>query len=189
MLEKVFQNMSAQKDADFFDLPVLNIFSVNVLVTAEQSIDNNGDTESVWGYDSDHYMSSSDESDDEDSTKKLDDNIIQQVTSKLPGWATECRISHSALSRLLAIFRKVIPSLPKDSRTLLRTRNFIKPQEITGRSFCYVGINNGIIYNISSVDSNAITLQINIDGLPLLKSSKTELWPILGMIQKFRDRM
>ncbi len=188
MPKKVSQNMSAQDDVNFFDLPVRNIFSVNVPVTAEQSIDGNGDPESAWNYDSDHYISSSDESDDEDSTNKLDDNI-QQVTSELPVWATECHISHSALSRLLAIFRKVIPSLPKDPRTLLRTRNFIKPQEIAGGCFCYFEIKNGIIDNISSVNSNTITLQINIDGLPLFKSSKTELWLILGMIEKFCDRM
>ena len=117
MPEKVSQNMSAQDDADFFDLPVLNIFSVNVPVTAEQSIDGNGDPESAWDYDSDHYMSSSDESDDEDSTNKPKDNIIQHVTSKLPEWATECRISHSALSRLLAFSESysLLAKRPKNS--------------------------------------------------------------------------
>ena len=76
MPEKVSQNVSAQDNADFFDLPVLNIFSVNIPVTAEQSIDGNGDPESAWNYDSDHYMSSSDESDDEDSTSNLDGNLF-----------------------------------------------------------------------------------------------------------------
>ena len=56
-------------------------------------------------------------------------------------------------------------------------------------SFCYFGIKNGIIDKISSVDSNTITFQINIDDLLLFKRWKTELWPFLGMIEKFCDRM
>ncbi len=46
MPEKVSYKMSAQDDADFFNLPVLDIFSVNVPVTTEQNIDGNGDPES-----------------------------------------------------------------------------------------------------------------------------------------------
>ena len=80
--------------------------------------------------------------------------------------------------------------LPKHPRTLLNTNTSVVTREVPGGVYCHVGIENGIndqISSQSSVTCEQVVLQINIDGLPLYKSSSSQMWPILGMIENYRD--
>ena len=36
---------------------------------------------------------------------------------------------------------------------------------------------------VNSLKNNELLLQFNIDGLPIAKSTNSQLWPILGMIR------
>lgn len=74
--------------------------------------------------------------------------------------------------------------LPKDSQTLLRTPRTVQTTTKCGGTFGYVGIENGInkAFSFLSLNTDAIKLVVNIDGLPLSKSSSSQLWPILGSI-------
>ncbi|KAL5022613.1 hypothetical protein ScPMuIL_001768 [Solemya velum] len=79
--------------------------------------------------------------------------------------------------------------LPKDPRTLLKTAKNYAVTEICGGSYHHSGIATCISEELLSAtsplsvyDIDAVALQINIDGLPLFKSSSTQFWPILGRI-------
>ena len=49
-------------------------------------------------------------------------------------------------------------------------------------SYLYLGIRSGVVQILDSLSLkvNEISLDVNIDGLPLFKSSKLHLWSILG---------
>ncbi|KAJ8975124.1 hypothetical protein NQ317_019944 [Molorchus minor] len=83
-------------------------------------------------------------------------------------WASESSVSHRDFIKLLQILRQHghEDNLTKDSCTLLKT-----PRD-----------NKTIIEMGSDKLPNQILLNINIDGLPLAKSSGSQFWPILGCI-------
>lgn len=102
--------------------------------------------------------------------------------------AIEFSISLTALSAILSILKHHHPFLPKDGRTLLRTRTIYKIETLG--KLHYSGILSAfhrILDNVWSVlpDRHAFLLQLNFDGLPLFKSTGTQFWPILGMLQGY----
>lgn len=58
-------------------------------------------------------------------------------------------------------------------------------QFITGHYYHY-GLQNGIIDFLSQLNNlklnNPIVINLNIDGLPISKSTKSQLWPILAQV-------
>lgn len=110
------------------------------------------------------------------------------LRAALADWALEFGISLIALSALLSILKHDYPFLPKDGRTLLRTKATYTTETLAGGIFHYFGILNAfyrILDNVWSAlpDKHTFRLQLNFDGLPLLKSTGTQFWPILGMLQ------
>lgn len=69
------------------------------------------------------------------------------------------------------------PSLPLDARTLLDTNRDNVCVDMGDGKFVYFGMNR---FMDSEVDVDQYELSVNIDGLPLFKSSKTQFWPIQG---------
>ena len=127
-------------------------------------------------------LSSSSDSEEEDVS-------VNDLTSRLATWASEFNISFVAIASLLSVLRPFHPSLPKDPRTLLKTpricTNEIK--SIAGGSYFHFGIVDSVskLLQKCSICLDGIKqvfLQINIDGLPLFKSSNTQFGPILGRI-------
>jgi hypothetical protein len=55
---------------------------------------------------------------------------------------------------------------------------------IEGGEYCHIGIERGLQYVIgnSSLPAGNLKLQINVDGIPLFKSSSLSLWPILCLV-------
>ena len=108
-------------------------------------------------------------------------NVVEQLSK----WAVEFNISQVALKHLILILKPLISDLPNDPRTLLSTpRNYVV-KDVGGGSYYYFGITKhllSIIENGTLIPGSVIYLQINIDGVPLYKSSKKQLWPILGKI-------
>ena len=101
------------------------------------------------------------------------------------GWLFS--IPHCKLKGLLSLLHPFHPQLPKDPRTLLQTMTKYVIDSIAGREYYQFGVTLGL-RNLSSAiisnirDDNEMHLQINIDGLPLFRSSKTQFWPILGRV-------
>jgi hypothetical protein len=108
------------------------------------------------------------------------------VREELCIWAVECNIALSAVTRLLGIMRKLNASLPSDARTLLKTRSTVKTRAISGGEYCHIGLADGILTTLSQNTCNpgaSIAIQVNVDGLPIFRSTGIQLWPILGRIQ------
>lgn len=158
------------------------------------SSDTDSDTDEYHGSDStcnssregtDHDLS--DISDEENNCKLK----ASDLRSQLCHWAVTNSITHSALGQLMDILKQYHPSLPKDARTLLSTGKVHTCSDgirkIDGGSYYHFGIASGVISKLA-FDSKLhaedhILLQINIDGLPLFKSSNMQFWPILGLLK------
>ena len=69
----------------------------------------------------------------------------------------------------------------------LKNTDNIEVRNVQGGSFCYFGIQKSIYNIISKNDFNdeTIFLQVNIDGLPIFKSSSLQLWPVLARFSDF----
>lgn len=129
-----------------------------------------------------------------DSSEELNlDSIVEERDSSndvkriLAEWAANRNISHGALSELLLILIKSGLDLPKDPRTLLSTLKSCEVKEIGDGSYYHFGVANALISLLSKeshVSVDTLTLRVNIDGLPLFRSSKMELWPILAKVKE-----
>ena len=111
-------------------------------------------------------------------------NANEAIKSFLTSWIAEFNISLTAVTALLRFLQKYHPDLPRDARTLLSTlrTHDIRPL-VTGGELWYCGIAHGIkqIHQEGKLntDERIISLQFNVDGLPLFRSSCLQLWPIL----------
>jgi hypothetical protein len=112
------------------------------------------------------------------------------IRSLLSAWAVAYSISHKALLALLEILCAYFTELPKDPRTLLKTpRTDVALKVVSNGSYYQFGladqIESQIVDHSFEVNSNtSVSLQINIDGVPIFKSSGGQFWPILGKIDK-----
>lgn len=140
------------------------------------------DLDNELGYSS---GTSSDEEHQSGSSEGDCSNSQKSFNDELASWATKYQVQRAAVNDLLALLKKQGHALPKDARTLLGT-----PKEVTvlskcGGQYIYFGIKHGITQVLSAHPGaleNGISLEliINIDGLPLFKSSNDQFWPILG---------
>ncbi|XP_065650129.1 uncharacterized protein LOC136078356 [Hydra vulgaris] len=127
----------------------------------------------------------SNDSDNESSSSLLssDDYNIQE---ELQQWITEFNVSHRAVNALLKIFQNVGVHVPKDARTLLKTPSSVVQKVVAGGVYYHVGVENAIRKLLQTkklpADCLNLRLNININGLPLFRSSNVQLWPILGSI-------
>lgn len=87
------------------------------------------------------YDNMFDESDKDDMGHGHSSDSIPDLRDSLVDWAIEVGISLMALSILLSILKCHHPLLPKDGRTLLRTKKF-KVKTLAGGVFYYFGILN-----------------------------------------------
>ena len=106
------------------------------------------------------------------------------ISTSIVEWYFHNRISISALGGLLSALKPHHPELPLDPRTLLKTPTNYVMREISGQQghYYHFGIAAGIDLDCCP-PSGPIKLQFNLDGLPLYKSSSTELWPILCLVK------
>lgn len=132
--------------------------------------------------------------DDSDSVKEDESDCYStyekniKLRSTLSKWAVEHNIPHVALNSLLKILNKELKNiLPNDARTLLQTNKanvdiiYSAPGEYwhNGLKKCLKNI-----FEDLSVPPDEISLKINIDGLPVFKSSKYQFWPILCSVSE-----
>lgn len=114
-----------------------------------------------------------------------DTDLISKIKSELSNWAIDFKIPHNALTNLLKIL-KVVPQLsqlPVDSRTLLgiHLRQLPLKDVLPGKYFNF-GVKNAVSLLLSKISENLldkIEICINIDGVPLTKSSGSQFYPIL----------
>lgn len=102
----------------------------------------------------------------------------------LQKWAIEHNISQQALKGLLSIIKHHYndTNLPYDPRTLLNTpqNSNMLLKDIPGGKYWHQGLEVCLRNSFKFISKDtSIELNINIDGLPIHKSSKDQLWPIL----------
>lgn len=111
-------------------------------------------------------------------------NEAKDLPSQLKHWATvEHKIPHNALDSLLKILNPLCPELPRDSRTLLNTPMTIPSISLQSGELVHIGLIHQKraqlkLYRVTNFANREILLCFNVDGLPLFKSTNTQLWPI-----------
>lgn len=117
--------------------------------------------------------------------KGTEDCVKEGLGVQLASWAVQFGITLTALGSLLSILRVPFPNLPRDPRTLLKTPRNENVKDIEGGQYFHFGIVASltkILTNMSCKFGEGVAslyLQVNIDGLPLFKSSSIQFWPIL----------
>lgn len=107
--------------------------------------------------------------------------------SNLAVWAIKHQISHIALRTLLQTLKQhsCFSKLSIDARSLLKTpRKQREMRIVTPGIYYHFGLLNSILDMLTAVKDNidCVKITINIDGLPLSKSSSQQFWPILGSV-------
>ena len=115
------------------------------------------------------------------------------LQTELRTWALRQKITLSALNDLLCVLAKCGLSLSLDSRTLMQT-----PREVSSFLNVLPGeyFHNGILkpierrlefLNYNENEIQQVHFLINIDGLPISKSSTDCLWPIQIKVPELRN--
>ena len=105
----------------------------------------------------------------------------RSMRHNLVNWAIDFNIKQNAVTSLLQILHSHLDcDLPRDARTLLQTPRSVEVMQMGSGEFVYLGLQR-IIENIIIEEprNTLINLLINIDGLPISRSSNACLWPIL----------
>ena len=90
-------------------------------------------------------------------------------------WACYNRCSKSCLDEFLVILRRYGCVLPKDARALLKTPTPVETKTMFGGSYVSLGTAAGLrrILGEEFSEDSIIELSVNIDGVPLYKSTLT----------------
>lgn len=133
----------------------------------------------------DHNTDSSSDSEIEESGNSGNADIRKDLAE----WALKHNCTRSTLNELLVILRRHgHKNLPADGRTLLQTPRTVDLLHKCGGQYAYFGIEKGILHILGLkslvLKENTISLQFNIDGVPLFKSSNVQLWPIMCSLNR-----
>ncbi len=81
--------------------------------------------------------------------------------------------------------KNVFDTLPQDSRTLLKTPRTVVVEGMANGNYYHFGLEKGILnlLKTSKLRRTSLKVLVNVDGLPLFKSSTTSFWPILGKVR------
>ena len=86
-----------------------------------------------------HWVSPVSDSD----TESIDE--FSDVLTCIKEWVVECQTPMSTLSSFLEIMRPYFPTLPKDPRTLFRTKTMYDTKELAGGLYYHFGMESGIL--------------------------------------------
>lgn len=90
-----------------------------------------------------------------------------KIKEELKTWALNNRITHTALNSLMTLLRDHIPTLPKDSRTLLKTPQHVNIITMGTGEYWYNGLRNCVINTFADLtESIVVSLTFNIHPGP-----------------------
>ena len=136
--------------------------------------------------------------DEEDGYVEEEENVADDIDNEegislrdnLASWACRNNLSRSCVNELLEVLRQSNLDLPKDARTLLQTPKHVEIKDKFGGKFIYLGIKDEMerfILKNNLTSNDTVFMNVNVDGLPLFKSSNQSVWPILGHFSKFEN--
>ena len=109
----------------------------------------------------------------------------EKITSNLARWAVECKIPRTHLNKLLRILREDqnLKYLPSDHRSILKSLRRVKTIDMSPDKFYQFSLTRGLSRVLECVPDNEIpykiSIHVNVDGLPMCKSTNGAFWPIL----------
>lgn len=167
-----------------YESMVVEAITEDVTDDAEVEVGFNAD-DFIARYDSDYADALS------DTSSSASEDADEQLRDDLATWASQHAVTHITLRALLALLVRFHPGLPKDPRTLLGTTSTNAVVSVAKGSYVHIGIKESLelkyaSHQLSTTDK--ISIQVNIDGLPLFKSSTLQLWPILGLLTEVEHR-
>lgn len=123
-------------------------------------------------------------SNDDENDKDTENNDLKIF---LANWAVKENISQTLRILLRGILQytceKCHYNIPSNPRTFLCTPRKTNVRNCADGEYYHFGLFKSIKDNLSLLKNlNNIKISINIDGLPLAKSSQQQLWPILGSV-------
>lgn len=145
-----------------------------------------------------HYIFDNDDDDDPNVNELPEENVqcneeLDNFRPDLRDWAVRNNECHKSINELLQLLLKYTNySLPKDARTLLRTPRTTIYTNIAGGQYLHFGLVN-VLYSLmeqytkAGLLVNNVALSLNIDGLPISRSSPHCLWPILVADEIFKS--
>lgn len=157
-------------------------FSDNTAVNADS--DNElTDAETDYGFHA-RPVSTSESSDESDIN--LGDNLGLTLRENIAMYVIKHKLSVPATNELLKLFKSAgVKGLPRDRRALIRTpRRIMGIVDKCGGCYKYLGLETGLIdclqNNPTFVPGNSIiSFNVNMDGVPLYKSTNGQFWPLL----------
>ena len=156
-----------------------SIFNGNIT----SSDDTNSEMEGGFEDEHDIFIPSS----DDDEQVQPPQNANKEFMDKLRVWKSQHGIKMRAVSDLLKILR-VCPGLeflPKDCRTLMKTPRSTEIREIEPGQYAHFGISKGVAKVLKEFRiQDSITLNVNVDGIPLYGSSNIQCWAIQGHVKE-----
>lgn len=128
-----------------------------------------------------------------DPSVSVNDTINREFQERLSNWVIDCNIPRTHVNELLHVLKSYpgLDFLPKDYRTLLKTVRKVVSVSISPGSYVHFGVANGIMRCLHTVKlSHVLThckLKVSIDGIPLTKSTNSQFWPILGLVDGIEE--
>ncbi|ODM88758.1 hypothetical protein Ocin01_17924, partial [Orchesella cincta] len=155
-------------------------------IPKKQEASNNGNisdaieiNEVNWSFEETRYpqVESSIELKNVEDCKSEDLSLISQLRQ----WAVSSAVNHKQFSSLLKLLKthECFKDFPSDSRTVLAIQKVPEIVNLHPGEYVHFGLTELIQPCINS-NIKSLPLQINVDGLPLFKSSGKDLWPVLG---------
>ena len=128
----------------------------------------------------------SSESDSNESSYLLDNSDETSLEDRLVNWVNTFNVKHNAVDSLLKFLKGTgHPNLPSTARSLLSTTRVVDTQVKSGMQYLHYPLEDILLRNFLSYPPSArenveiLELALNIDGIPLFKSSRSSLWPVL----------
>ena len=128
-----------------------------------------------------------------DSTCSSNGDDDELFIESLRNWAISCNVPQSTLRELLKIMqtlRKHGIVLPQDPRTLLKGPDMlVLKRELPTGSYVHFGVYSGLteLIDVLNLQNCELTMDLNIDGVSLFRSSTVGYWVILGAIRDLRN--
>lgn len=117
------------------------------------------------------------------SDEERDENKDTCLAEDLVSWRFKHTIKHNATDDLLKLLKRNglanVDSLPSSARTLLKTDRHVRTKEKSGMKCVYLGLEDSLKKNFNNYPqetknkTDRIEISLNIDGLPLFRSSNT----------------
>ncbi|CAC5384268.1 unnamed protein product [Mytilus coruscus] len=128
------------------------------------------------------------------SESETDEDDLFSIVEELKVWANKFEIKQNALDDLLKIlkgkgFEDVLPTC---ARTLLKTPRTVVMNTVSDMHYYHFGLKYMLEHRLQSVSKEklegiqCLVLSLNIDGLPLFKSSNTSVWAVLCSISNIK---